>query len=166
MCLASASGGYFGFIFLTGLTSRNTVGNGGASGFGSATGSGGFSSSFGLGTGFGLGSTLGNTIFDCTSFGSGLGIIIGVCLILRSGFGFCFFGGSGGCCSGAGSSRRTDITGSGGGSCQNCRGDQFTPQSKNGRVIFTPSANSRAPPNGRGVCSVWPGCGPKSPPLA
>ena len=96
MCFASASGGYFGLIFFTGLTSRKTEGNGCTSGFGSGTGSGGFSSSFGLGSGFGFGSSFGNTIFACTSLGSGFGMAIGTCLISCSGLGFCFLSGSGG----------------------------------------------------------------------
>src|SRR6185503_12148471 len=107
ICFASASGGYFGLIFFTGFTSRNTVGKGGASGFGSGTGSGGFSSSFGFGSGFGFGSALGKTTLACTSLGSGFGVTIGICLISRSGLGLRFFGGSGGGGSSWGGSRRT-----------------------------------------------------------
>src|SRR5882724_5662422 len=163
MCCASASGGYFGFIFFTGLMSRNTDGSGCTSGFGSGTGSGGFSSSFGLGSGFGFGSSFGNTIFACTSLGSGFGTTIGTCLISRSSLGFCFFGGSGGGSSCGGCSRRTDITGSGGGSCQNRNADQFTPSSRKGRMISMPSAISSARHSGNLCSSASPGCAHNGP---
>jgi hypothetical protein len=134
------------------LTSRNTEGSGCASGCGSGTGSGGFSSSFGFGSGFGFGSSFGNTIFACTSLGSGFGTTMGICLISRSGLGFCFFSGfGGGISSSGGCSRRTDITGSGGGSCQNCSTDQFTPSNRNGKMISMPSAISSARHSGS-VC--------------